>query len=319
MLIIVAMDYDEERRKILLAVADGTMTPGDAAERLAVLEEAKETDPAPRAGGSGTGTGTGTAPDGEGGAKRVIRTRVRRDFADDDGGDEPITALRRIIVTGSLRTVEITGDPSVAEAAVDGPHDAFRRGDALVIETENPDWSWDSWSDEARDGGFRFSRGGGRNVVINMRRKLPLPPVKVRMNPTLALQVEIQAGSMTVRDVKGPITAEVDAGALRIRNFASALTVEVNAGSFTGNGVLKDGASHIECNAGKVDLVLDEGSRVRVSGRAELGKIVMPKAGTEGGVVITQRNGDGGESGDAELVIAVSLGAATVRRAHDAA
>jgi hypothetical protein len=308
------MDYEEERRKILLAVADGTMTPGDAAERLAVLEEAKETDPAPR-GGSWPGSGASDA------AKRIIKKRVRRDFADDEdfAGDEPITELRRIVVNGSLRTVEITGDPSVNEAVADGPHEAFRRGDALVIETENPDWSWDSWSDEAREGGFRFSRGGGRNVVINMRRKLPLPPVKVRMNPTLALDVEIQAGSMTVRDVKGPITAEVDAGALRIRNFAGPISIEVNAGSFTGNGVMKQGASHIECNAGKVDLVLDEGTRVRVSGRAELGKIVMPRTGDEGGVVITKRTSEGGTPGEAELVVGVSLGAATVRRAHDVA
>ncbi len=309
------MDYDEERRKILLAVADGTMTPGDAAERLAVLEEARETDPGPRTRSSWSGS----SDDAERSGKRVIRKRVRRDLADDEGGaDEPITELRRIVVTGSLRTVEVTGDPSVNEAVAEGPHDAFRRGDALVIETENPDWSWDSWSDEARDGGFRFSRGGGRNVVINMRRKLPLPPVKVRMNPTLALDVEIQAGSMTVRDVKGPITAEVDAGALRVRNFAGPISIEVNAGTFTGNGVIKDGVSHIACNAGKVDLVLEAGSSVHVTGKAELGKIVLPDSGTNAGVYVISGDSHVGE-GQAELDVHVSLGAATVRRANDAA
>src|SRR5688572_29841377 len=105
------MDKQEERRRILGQVADGSMSPSDAAERLAVLDEVPDEPQARR-----------PREDAE------PRPEVAR-------GD-----LSRVRVVGSPRAIEITGDPGVREAVAEGPHQAWRDGDLLIIETEQPDW-----------------------------------------------------------------------------------------------------------------------------------------------------------------------------------
>src|SRR2546425_77508 len=51
------MDYEEERRKILLSVADSTLTPGEAAQRLAAPEEARSPTRGPPPGRRGLDQG----------------------------------------------------------------------------------------------------------------------------------------------------------------------------------------------------------------------------------------------------------------------
>lgn len=267
---------DDERRRILSQVAEGTMSPDEAAERLAVIDEARA-------------------------------ERIKEAPAAPPPGDEPAKTVR---ILASLRSIEVQGDDSVREAIAEGPHRAWREFDQLVIEAEPP---WDE------DDGFRF--GQGRHATIrwgNRRFRYDREPVKVRMNPALALRAEVNAGSMTIRDVHGPIRADVDAGALRVRDFASPIEIAVNAGSFMGEGVLKDGKSRVECNAGKVDLVLGRESSVRVRAASALGSVKLP------GDVRPRRGGflEGNSEttiggGAGELRLSVNVGAATVRIEDD--
>jgi len=173
--------------------------------------------------------------------------------------DEPPTdAVQRVRIERQLGSVEIVGDATVRDAVAEGPHRVRIDGDVMVIESE---------SDEAL-GGFSFDLGLGRRFGAHR--------LLVRMNPLLALELEVQAGSCRVRGVTGPIRAAVQAGSATIEGFQSPLTLFVQAGSVRASGCLRDGTSTIECEAGSVALHLERGSNVRISADSSLGKVTLP-------------------------------------------
>jgi hypothetical protein len=205
-----------ERRKILTLVADGKLSPEEAAERLSRAEVAPQS-----------------------------------------------LTLKRVRIDRQLRSIEIVGDPGVHEAIAEGPHRARREGDTLVIESELQDL-----------GGFAFSSTSGHHSwssAIDGERRLV-----VRMNPVLALDLDVQAGSCRVRGVEGPIKADVQAGSLRIDGFKAPLQASIQAGSISATGVLAQGSSEITCEAGSVKLQLLRGSSVRIRARSTLGKLTLP-------------------------------------------
>jgi hypothetical protein len=223
-------DEDDPRRAILSAVADGSLSPQEAAERLHALshpDEAPAAEPVapPPAGGEG-----------------VARVRVE----------------------ASARKVEIIGDPSVREAVAEGPHEAHREGDTLVIESE---WDPDHVREHIGGSGFSFTRTRSA-VLVNSKIALV-----VRMHPDLALDARVEAGTLTTTGVRGPIRAHVTAGSARLDGFEGPLDVEVAAGGIKGRGRLDHGDSRIRCDAGSVKLDLLAGSSVRVTGEAHLGKV----------------------------------------------
>jgi hypothetical protein len=232
-----AMDEheDDPRRAVLSAVADGTLSPQEAAERLHLIAHPdEEVRPEPPAG-----------PPPAGG-EAVVRVRVE----------------------ASGRKVEIIGDPSVREAVAEGRHEAWREGDTLVIEGE---WNHDRHQRDFGSGvnfgsGFSFS---GRSAVM-IGRQLALV---VRMNPDLELEARVEAGALTTTGVHGPIRAHVAAGSARLDGFSGPLDVDVAAGGFKGRGKLDRGESRIRCDAGSVKLDLQRGSSVHITGEAHLGKV----------------------------------------------
>lgn len=240
------MDVDQERRKILRHVADGTLDPTDAAERLAALDRDAE-----------TGTDRGDAAGDEEYVEKVVR--VRR-----TGDTGPVRAIR---VGGSFRSVEIIGDHSVKEAVAEGPHRARQEGDVLVIDGAMLD----------DEDGFVFSRGdrSHRRVRINVSSNSRPRPLVVRMNPDLDLEARVEAGPLSIDEVHGKIRARVAAGPLRIQGFRSPVDLRVAAGTVKARGRVERGESRIECEAGKVQLHLERGSSVRVRASASLGKVLV--------------------------------------------
>src|SRR3982074_45769 len=87
-------------REILEAVAEGRMSPDEAAARLeqAAARPADVGAPPPRA--------------------EPLRSEPR---------------ARRVRISAAARTVRVTGDPSVSEAEVDGPHRVWREAEDLII------------------------------------------------------------------------------------------------------------------------------------------------------------------------------------------
>jgi len=242
---------DEKQRAILNEVAEGRLSPEEAAD---LLQEAEEADLA----------GQQPRPPG----------------------------VRRVRVVGTLQAARIVGDATVREAVAEGPHVAYRDGDVVVIEGRR----------EGPAGlGFMFGPEGPPAGPLGLAKRAG--QLTVRMHPDLELEVLLEAGTLLVEGVAGPLRAKVEAGSARIERFRGPLDLAVEAGSVQASGVLDHGASRIRCEAGSVRVHLERGSSVRVAARAELGRIALP-AGEAGG--------DQWVAGQATREVTVGTGNATL-------
>jgi hypothetical protein len=178
--------------------------------------------------------------------------------------------LRRIRVVGALHPLRITGDGEVREAVVSGMHEASRDGDTLLVRTTGP-------GDEESGFAFRWAGWPGKpNFGSGEPVQRALRPIQIRMNPDLALEVEMAAGLLSVHGVRGPIKAEIQAGSAKLEGFASPFDLKVTWGTVSATGVLTQGRSQVRCEAGTVKIGLEKGSSVRVVARSTLGRISLP-------------------------------------------
>jgi hypothetical protein len=205
--------------------------------------------------------------------------------------DEPEdSGIRRVRIDKQLGPLEVVGDPGVKDAVADGPHQARIDGDTMVIEGEG------------------FDHPG--SFIFGFNHNDPHGRLLVRVNPSLALDLQVQAGNCRVRGVKGPIHANVQAGSATIEGFAKPFDFTVQAGSVKASGCCDEGESRIACDAGSVNLHLERGSSVRVKARAHLGKIALPGDTAVAGSRASQDVTIGGGVGT--LVIDSNLGSVKV-------
>lgn len=293
----------ETRRTILEAVAAGRISPEEAAARLgqAPGEDSRRPPPPPR---------------GPGPTVRVVQVRA------------------------AARTVRVVGDPMVAEVAAEGLHQVRREGDTLVVTAHRrddeggwgggsfafvgPDLGWlarRAWSEAERRG-----RGRGRSWA---RAEWPPPPwgrpdwrdwhrlvepLVVRVNPALAVEADVSAGSLTVSGLLGSLEVDVSAGSAALEDVVGPVTVRAQAASVRLRGRLERGASLIRCDAGSVSVTLEAGSSVKVTARAELGRVTLASAGNDWALGQTTKELVVGD-GRASLDIEATMGAIDVRDA----
>lgn len=205
--------------------------------------------------------------------------------------DATDTGIHRVRVIKRLGAAEVIGDPTVRDAVAEGQHRARIEGDVMIIEGEiahEPGtFITRSWL------GFPEHSSGDRLVV--------------RVNPALALDLQVQAGSLRVNGVEGPIRADVQASSATIDGFTKPLDLTIQAGSMRATGRLDEGESRIACDAGSVNLYLERGSSVRIKAEAHIGKIVLPGvAGSGGAQDVTVGDGAG------SLLIKTSMGSVKV-------
>lgn len=173
---------------------------------------------------------------------------------------EPMaSALKGVRVISQMGSVVVIGDPSVRDVSAEGPHMARREGDTMVIEVEPR---------HLGGGEFQFGRiglhnGGGRRLVV-------------KMNPDLAFHGEVQAGSLKVHNLLGPIHAVVQAGSTTVDDCVGPYDIRVSAGSFKAHTRVAKGASRVHCEAGSVRIQLREGSNCRIQAQTTMGKISLP-------------------------------------------
>lgn len=200
-------------------------------------------------------------------------------------------SIRRVRVIKRLGAAEIIGDPNVRDAVAEGQHRARIDGDVMIIEGEVANepgtFITRSWL------GFPEHSSGDRLVV--------------RVNPALALDLQVQAGSLRVNGVEGPIRADIQAGSATIDGFRKPLDLTVQGGSIRANGRLDDGESRIACDAGSVNLYLERGSSVRIKAQAHMGKVALPGVAGAGGAQDVTVGG-----GAASLLIKTSMGSVKV-------
>jgi hypothetical protein len=269
---------DEQRRALLEAVAAGEVDAGEAARRLAIDDDHDDDD--------GTG-GAASAATGD------------RPAAEPDG-----TGARRIRIEAAGAAVRIIGDPDIAGILVDGEHEIDERDGAVVVRC-NP---FRNLVGTGAGTGFRI-HGGGSHRRIDFGSVAAGIRTTVRMNPDLPLAIDLNAGSISVRGVHGPIDADIDAGAAHLRDVRGPIQASVNAGALTVEGRFDQGESHISCDMGATNVRLAPGSDVRVRASVDLGRCEVRLPDDGGG----RRGGDyvlGG--GRATLVIKGSMSAVTV-------
>ena len=192
---------------------------------------------------------------------------VDRGQAREPAGRTPASTaeISGVRVVSSFGRLIVTGDDAIDQAVAEGPHVARHENGILVIET-----------DHSSDGDFWFGGRGGRwwEGFIG-------PTVTVRMNPRLQAWITSDAGSVTARNLLGPVHAEVQAGSLLIQGFTGPLDLVASAGSVRAEGTLKEGISRIRCEMGSVRVTLERDSDVRVIATTSMGKVSLD-GGTAG-------------------------------------
>jgi len=175
-------------------------------------------------------------------------------------------AVRQVRVVSRFGNAEIVGDPNVASAVADGPHRARQEGDTLFIEQ----------SPVNEDTSFEFSRPHSRVVVngFDFGRRLT-----IRMNPTLPLAANVQAGNLRIQGLDGPVVAEVQAGNCKVGDFRGPISLSVMAGNIDAFGRIDSGKSSIRCEMGQVKVGLARGSSVRIVARTTMGKVAIEGEG----------------------------------------
>jgi hypothetical protein len=285
---------NETQRAILQQVAEGRLSPEEAAVLLDQADEAERE----RGSEHDEPTEEPSAGTGERPGDRTTSTTAA------DAG------VKRVRVVGNFRSARIVADPTVREAIAEGPHIARREGDLLIVE---------SAFDDADMPGFVFNRGfrnwrltippdfagrPGRPPGPPSPPRPPRPPragaewtggepwerrswsqseLTVRMRPDLPLEVELSAGALRVDGLTGPLRLEVRAGSARIEHVRGPIEAMVAAGSLRIDALLTEGASRIRCDAGSIRLHLERGSSVLVRARPELSRLTLPSHGVVGG------------------------------------
>ena len=192
--------------------------------------------------------------------------------------------MRRIKIVSTAQSVVVQADANVREAEAQGRYESRYEGDTLVITSE---LNWDGDDDGFGPPGFRINRVPGgdwrsaRVMVAGQRgfaraRHMIGETLVVRMNPDLALDAEVAAGSLNVSGIAGPVKANVAAGSMKIDGFEREINVDVAAGSFKGQGRLDSGESRISSAMGSVKLDLEAASSVRITAESNLGSIKLP-------------------------------------------
>lgn len=201
----------------------------------------------------------------------------------------------RISVHAVGRRVRIVGDRSVATASAEGPHVLRRNGSVLEVSSDGEIGpSLDGFSI------LRPPRSLDELRALGLGKELLL-----RINPSILVDVEVTAGSLTCTDVPYLGKVRLTAGSADLTGVAEADDMLVQAGSATLKASFATGRSRIRVESGQLNVELDERSNVTVRGDAQLGKITWPGNQTLDEVVLG--------NGSARLDIGVVMGWANIK------
>jgi hypothetical protein len=257
------------RREILEKVASGDLTPEEA-ETL--LNE--------------------DAPPGSEGSEAPAR---------------PTPTIRRVRISAGFGAISVVGDADVAEAEIEGIHQASVDGDTLVIAGD---------FEGVTPGVFAVNLGGRRGRRIRVHtghhgRGRSAGALRVRINPSLELDAKLDAGPLSISGIAAPIRARSAAGPITIEDVVEPIDVAVNAGAIRINGRFDHGDSRVRSDAGAIRIELEAGSDVEVSANAALGKVVVPGM-TEGGKGFGSTRSATVGSGAATLRVETAMGSIQV-------
>lgn len=256
------MNTSRSRRDVLADVAAGRLTPAEAAQALAALESA-----------DATVATTPADPDADDATPARDGHDVWADVTDTPdpapagAGSAALPATAeptRVVIRAVGHRVRVTGEPSVATVSVDGPHVVRRDGGTLTVASEG---EFGSSLD-----GFTLMRSRSvsdlRDRLLGLGREL-----SVRVNPRLAVDVEVTAGSLTVERLPHLGQVRVTAGSARVLDADDPLDLLVQAGSAKVDVKPTSGRSRLRVESGSLDVRVRPGADVRVHSDAQAGRV----------------------------------------------
>lgn len=187
----------------------------------------------------------------------------------------------RISVRAVGRRVRIVGDPSVATASAEGPHVLRRNGSVLEVASDGdlgPHLEGFSFLKPARGLEDIRSLAIGKELYL-------------RVNPSIVVDIEVSAGTLTTQVVPYLGKVRLTAGSATLDGVAEAADVLVQAGQLTMQGMVTSGRSRVRCESGSLSITLDEESSVVIKGEAQLGRIAWAGTAQPPGDEFTLGNG----------------------------
>ncbi|SDU96829.1 hypothetical protein SAMN04488544_2737 [Microlunatus sagamiharensis] len=210
----------------------------------------------------------------------------------------------RITVRVVGRRVRIVGETSVATLSADGPHVLRRNGSTLEV-------SSDGEIGPSLDG-FSILRGVPRSLedfrALGLGKELLL-----RVNPALAVDVEVTAGQLSTERVPHLGKIRVTAGGAKLLDVTEVHDVLVQAGSATIKGTITQGRHRVRAESGSLSITLGDDSNVTVKSDAQLGRVSWAGGHSGAGDEVVMGHGN------ARLDVEVVMGHAQVRVGSDAA
>jgi hypothetical protein len=211
--------------------------------------------------------------------------------------------VERISVRAVGRRVRIVGETSVATLSADGPHVLRRNGTTLEV-------SSDGEIGPSLDG-FSILRGVPRSLedirALGLGKELLL-----RVNPALAVDVEVTAGQLSTERVPHLGKVRVTAGGAKLLDVAEVNDVLVQAGSATIKGTITQGRHRVRVESGSLSITLGDDSNVTVKSDAQLGRVSWAGGHSGAGDEVVMGHGN------ARLDVEVVMGHASVRVGSDA-
>lgn len=208
--------------------------------------------------------------------------------------------LKRVNVRAVGRRVRIIGDAAIASVVADGPHVLRRAGSVLEVTSDGEIGpSLDSFNFIRPPRNFDDLRnlGLGKELVLHV-------------NPTLDIDVEVTAGSLSTSELPVLSKVRVTAGGASLHDVKVVTDALVQAGSLTVRGPIGGGRSRIRVESGQLTVVLEEGSDVTVHADAQMGRVTWPD---NQGPLDEYQVG----AGQSRLDVGVVMGYATVRLVGD--
>ncbi|MEE9963835.1 MAG: hypothetical protein K4304_01935 [Propionicimonas sp.] len=283
---------------ILEDLAAGRIDAAEAARRIDALKNQAETTPV-----EPTNEELGDESD----AGRTDYSPHARDVFEPDAAASArrrpagTKGVDRIAVRAVGRRVRIIGDPAVATASAEGPHVLRRNGSVLEVSSDGEFGpSFDGFSILRPPRNFDDIRALGLGKELSLR-----------VNPAIALDVEVTAGQLVCTGVPFLGKVRLTAGAAELSGLSEISDALVQAGSATLAGKITSGRSRVRVESGQLTIELDGASNVTVQGEAQLGKV------TFGGIASAQDELVLG-NGSARLDVAAVMGWANVVIAEDA-
>jgi hypothetical protein len=260
------LDLDD----VLHRVATGELSPDEA---LTLLEPA----------GAEPGAHGGAAP------SPAATTQEPPRAAESPAWGTPTTARddrsrtgrsRLVRVNASYRSVDVLGDPSVAEVAVSGSHAVRSDDGVLVVEShENPLASV-----------FGTAAPGTRFSFADLPRGLTWARawkdqhLVIRVNPELPVEIDAAGANLRVSGMEAGTKVRLIASALKLDRSRGPLDLDAFTSSVKGSAT-PSGSSRISAESSSVKLHLGAGTDTRITARNRMGKVVLPNAVSRAGLV----------------------------------